>query len=162
MAQKVNLDITQKLNITCRRGDTFSLDVTLSNDAGERLTLITSGYEFIMHVRTNAFANGSEGLILGTAKGLPSDALDSETYVGAIEPMDVNGNIGADDGVAGSTQGVVSIKIPDVTMRKVPSGRYVYDLQYIITDPNTATVTHTTILTGSFVVNEDVTEFITE
>jgi hypothetical protein len=115
-----------------------------------------------MHVRTNAFADGAIGLILGTATGLPADALDSETYVGVIEPMDANNNIGADDGVAGSTQGVVSIKISDVTMRKVPSGRYVYDLQYIITDPNTAAVTHTTILTGSFVVNEDVTEFITE
>ena len=160
MAQKVNLDITQKLNITCRRGDTFSLDVTLSNDAGERLALIASKYEFIMHVRTNAFADGANGLILGTATGLPPSALASKTYVGAIEPMNTSENIGADDGSAGSTQGVVSIKIPDVTMRKVPSGRYVYDLQYII-KPLSGEI-HTTILTGSFVVNEDVTEFITE
>lgn len=44
-------------------------------------------------------------------------------------------------------------------MRRVPAGRYIYDLQYIL--PTTSGVdTHTTILRGSFVVNEDVTKAV--
>ena len=156
MAQKVNLDIAQKLNITCRRGDTFSLDVTLSDSSGDKLSLISGGYEFIMHVRTNAYADGSSGLLLSTATGQPITN-DTDIFVGNIDAMNANLNIGADDG---SGKGVVSINISDVIMRKVPSGRYVYDLQYIITDPTTSALTHTTILTGSFVVNEDVTEYL--
>ena len=156
MAQKVNLDIAQKLNITCRRGDTFSLDVTLSDSNGDKLSLISGGYEFIMHVRTNAYADGSNGLLLSTATGQPITN-DTDIFVGNIDAMNANSNIGADDG---SGKGVVSINISDVIMRKVPSGRYVYDLQYIITDPTTNNLTHTTILTGSFVVNEDVTEYL--
>ena len=156
MAQKINLDIAQKLNITCRRGDTFSLDVTLSDSNGDKLSLISGGYEFIMHVRTNAYADGSNGLLLSTATGQPS-TISSDIFVGTIGAMNANSNIGADDGTG---KGVVSINISDVIMRKVPSGRYVYDLQYIITDPTTTAITHTTILTGSFVVNEDVTEYL--
>ena len=155
MAQKINLDIAQKLNITCRRGDTFSLDVTLSDSNGAALTLVSSQYQFIMHVRTNAYADGAEGLILSTILGQP-DVSGQASFVGNIEEM----NYLSPTNITNS--GVVSIKVADTTMRKVPSGRYVYDLQYIITDPNTDAITHTTILTGSFVVNEDVTEFITE
>ena len=155
MAQKINLDIAQKLNITCRRGDTFSLDVTLSDSNGDKLSLISGGYQFIMHVRTNAYADGAEGLILSAILGQP-DVSGQASFVGNIEEM----NYLSPTNITNS--GVVSIKVADTTMRKVPSGRYVYDLQYIITDPNTDAITHTTILTGSFVVNEDVTEFITE
>ena len=155
MAQKVNLDIAQKLNITCRRGDTFSLDVTLSDSSGDALTLISSQYQFIMHVRTNAFADGADGLVLSTVLGQPP--IDNqELFIGNIAEM----NYLTETNITNS--GVISIKIPYTTMIKVPSGRYVYDLQYIITSPTSEAVTHTTILTGSFIVNEDVTEFTTE
>ena len=54
MAKKVNLDIAQDLNITCRRGDTFNLTVTLKDAAGIGLQLKTGKYKFIMQVRDNA------------------------------------------------------------------------------------------------------------
>ena len=59
--------------------------------------------------------------------------------------------------------GVVSIKIPSSVMKGVGSGRYVYDLQWVLPPAPAAedqTPNHTTILTGSFVVNEDVTEYV--
>lgn len=152
MAQKVNLDIAQTLNITCRRGDTFSLDVTLKDSSGTPLSLDRDDYEFIMQVRTSAFADGKEGIILSTPAHVPSGSVQGENgFVGFIEEM--NGNI--NPAVNVTNEGVVSIKIPASTMREMSSGSYTYDLQYI------AASVHTTILTGSFVVNEDVSEFTT-
>jgi hypothetical protein len=34
MASKVNLDISERLDITCRRGDTFELTLTLKDSTG--------------------------------------------------------------------------------------------------------------------------------
>ena len=149
MAQKVNLDIAQTLNITSRRGDTFNLAITLKDAAGAALPLVTDGYEFVMHVRTSAFADGADGIVLSTAAHVPVGAMGNGIWVGTIENMMVVDEIGnnIDD------NGVATIKITDATMRVLPSGRYCYDLQYI------ASGVHTTILTGSFVVNEDVTEY---
>ena len=42
-------------------------------------------------------------------------------------------------------------------MRNVPPGRHIYDLQFIL--PTASGVdTHTTVLRGSFIINEDVTK----
>ena len=150
MAKKVNLDIAQTLNITCRRGDTFTLSVTLKDDSGDPLALVTNSYEFIMQIRKSAFDDGAAGLILCTATGQPP----GNPPLGYIEKMGPS----EEDNINNS--GVVTIKIPDSTMREVPSGRYVYDLQYVLPGQGEAdSATHTTILKGSFVVNEDVSEF---
>ena len=50
MASSVNLDTSDVLNITCRKGDTFSITITLKNSAGTLLTLLTSEYTFLMQV----------------------------------------------------------------------------------------------------------------
>jgi len=100
-----------------------------------------------MQVRTSAFADGAEGIILSTPAHVPSEAvLGGNGFVGFIEEMNGRSNANVTD------SGVVSIKISDSTMREMRSGRYTYDLQYIVAS------VHTTILTGSFVVNEDVSE----
>ena len=60
MAKKVNLDVAQTLNITCRRGDTFQLNMTLKDSEGTALVLDGSvgnngAYKFAMQVRESAF-----------------------------------------------------------------------------------------------------------
>ena len=52
MASSVNLDTSDILNITCRKGDTFSITLTLKNSSGTALTLSTSSYEFLMQVKS--------------------------------------------------------------------------------------------------------------
>lgn len=146
MAKKVNLDIAQKLNITCRRGDTFRLSLTLKDSDGDPLTLATSNYRFVMQVRDSAKSDGESGLILSTVYGRP---INADPNTGTIEAM------GPDETDNVNDAGIVNIIIPDTVMRAVPSGRYVYDLQYVINE-----TTHTTILEGAFVVNEDVSEYI--
>ena len=45
----VNLDIAQRLDITCRKGDTFSLTLNMTDSAGTAINL--SAYTFTMQVR---------------------------------------------------------------------------------------------------------------
>ena len=148
MASKVNLDVSEVLDITCRQGDTFELTLTLKNSSGSGLNLSTDKYSFVMQVWPSN-KRGSNPLIATTEKGLKGRNLNTQELPGAayFEPFVVDDN------------GNVTIKATAATMRNVPAGRHVYDLQYIL--PTTSGVdTHTTILRGSFVVNEDVTKAV--
>ena len=148
MAKKVNLDVSEKLDITCRRGDTFSMTVTLKDSDGVALPLATDNYSFVMQVRdsaTSAKAKGASGLILGT-KGLGSRAVDAKGQERSFEEFvtDDSGN--------------VTITATASTMREVPSGSYIYDLQQIKPNTTTGVDVHTTILKGAFRVNQDISE----
>lgn len=152
-SKKVNLDIAQTLNITCRKGDTFELSLTLKDDGGNSLNMLTNNYKFIMQVRTDAASDGAEGLVLSTAYGRPAEAASSTATISPIETTS------SDTPVAGTnlTQNVATIKVPASVMRNVAPGRYVYDLQYTSGDDDSF---HRTLLKGSFVVNEDVAHYI--
>ena len=52
MATSVNLDIAQRLDITCRKGDTFTLTLNITDSAGTAITL--TPYSFQMEVRDSA------------------------------------------------------------------------------------------------------------
>ena len=133
MSKKVNLDVSQKVDITCRRGDTFTLSLTFNDSDGNPIELLTEGYSFLMQVRKRSRNDGSIGLILGTANiGVQSP--------NNFEPIEV------DD------LGRATITASASTMRNVPSGVYVYDIQQIVDN------VHTTVLNGTFKVNEDVSE----
>jgi len=152
--KKINLDISERLNITCRRGDTFNMVVTLKDSTGTGLEIVQGQYTFVMQVRDAADSDGVTGMILSTLEGRPSGAGG-----GTIGSMKSDGTEGGTYNVDDS--GNVTIYIADTTMKAVAAGRYVYDLQYVIPDSANggADDTHTTILRGSFVVNEDVTEY---
>ena len=149
MAKKVNLDVAQTLNITCRRGDTFALNMTLKDSEGVPIALDGSNndnsgpHKFAMQVRRSAFQDGVEGLIASTTQGSPSEGGDGIALINEI---------------SGNASGAITILIESSAMETIPSGRYVYDLQVI--DPLGAQGidTITTRLKGSFVVNEDVTD----
>ena len=151
MASKVNLDVSERLDITCRQGDSFELTLTLKDSSGTALTLSTDNYSFLMQVWPSG-RKGSNPIIASTEKGLKGRVLhpniaQNQSREAYFEPFVVDDN------------GNVTIKATASTMRRVPAGRYIYDLQYIL--PTTSGVdTHTTILRGSFVVNEDVTKAV--
>ena len=140
MSNKVNLDISEKLNITCRKGDTFTLTLTLKDSAGTALTLASSGYEFLMQVRgaKNPRTNNRD-LIMGTvSKG------DSASRGGVATNFSFSVN----------DSGNATITASDEIMRNIPAGRYVYDLQQIVDNVTT------TILEGNFIVNDDISKAI--
>ena len=154
MASSVNLDTSDTLDITCRKGDTFSLTINLKNSSGTALTLSTSKYEFLMQVKSESVSRRGRtvesNLILGTA----SAAKKNQPRV--KDQANVSGQLNFETPTVDDS-GNVTIEASANTMSKVPSGSYKYDLQYIL--PSTTGLdTHRTVLSGSFTVNPDVTE----
>lgn len=99
----VNLDTASRLDIICRKGDTFNLTI----DFGTALDSAYSGDDFKLEVRDTDTSTGtaaSDGLILSAE--------------------------GAEDFTVGSgdTAGKLTIEIEADTMQK-EGGEYVYDLQ---------------------------------
>jgi len=97
MANKVNLDVSERLDIICRQGDTFSLTLTLKDSAGDALPLSTDNYRFAMQVRSDqdsARAKGSSGLILGT-RDIGSRATNAKGQESSFETftVDDSGNL---------------------------------------------------------------------
>ena len=154
MASSVNLDTSDVLNITCRKGDTFSITLTLKNSSGTALTLSTSAYEFLMQVKSEKIIKRGRttesSLILGTASAA------KKNQGRAKDQVNVSGELNFEVPTVDDS-GNVTIEASAETMSKVPSGRYTYDLQYIL--PSSSGLdTHRTVLRGTFTVNPDVTE----
>lgn len=131
---KVNLDVAEKLNITCRKGDTFSLVLTIKDSSGVVVPLATDNYSFLMQVRGPKNAEGSRDVIVDTATSVDAGFL-----------------------ISVNNSGVVTISASATFMKSVDQGRYVYDLQQNV---GTDTVVVTTILEGSFVVNDDISRTV--
>lgn len=134
MAQQLNLDRSQRVDIVCRKGDTFTLNLELKDEAGVAIPLLTadgaaSDNEFLMQVRV-------------------SD--DDEATAGAAAiPLEI------DSVNSASTVGLVTFTATALEMSTVVSGLYVYD----ISQNNGATGAaelEETILYGTFKVNEDI------
>jgi len=151
---KVNLDESSKLDITCKRGDTFSLTITLKDSSGTALQLDTDNYRFIVQVRqpsdvrsTSRNVRGKGGLVLGT-QDIGDKAVDRAGAENNFEPVSVDDN------------GNATIQASAKVMRSIPSGSYVYDIQYIKPSTTGGLDTHKTVLFGNFVVKEDISEAI--
>ena len=133
MASKVNLDVSDKLDITCRKGDTFNLKLLLKDSTGTALTLTTSGYEFLMQVRGRQKVQGERKLVIGSVNR------------GRAAEEGINFSFTTDD------SGNLTITASDSIMRQVSAGRYVYDI--IVTKG----VSKTTVVEGNVHVREGVT-----
>ena len=143
---KVNLDESTRLDITCKRGDTFSLTVTLKDSAGDPLPLATDNYRFIVQVREMVRVqsrNRKGSLILGT-QDIGDKAVDRANEERNFLPVTVDDS------------GNATIQATAKTMRSIPSGKYMYDIQYIKPNTTGGLDTHKTVLYGNFNVNEDI------
>ena len=134
MANKVNLDTSERLDITCRQGDTFSLTVTLKDSAGTAIALSTLKYSFLMQV----WGGNSTEPVIGSPNLGKSVNKSFEAFV-----VDDSGN--------------VTISATAATMKDISSGVYIYDLMSILPSSTTAD-THTTILRGNFTINPDISK----
>ena len=57
MSLTINLDTGQRLDITCRKGDSFNLELTFTDDSGTAINL--EEYLFKMDVRESDTASGT-------------------------------------------------------------------------------------------------------
>lgn len=133
MANKLNLDQSQRVDIVCRKNDTFSLKLQISDENGTAVNL-SSGWSFNMDVRT-----------ADTDNELATNRIMSTNNTGV-------GEITLD--YTGGTSGEVIFTCSADNM-EVAAGLYVYDIQQVDTSANPDIVE--TILYGTFQINEDVT-----
>ena len=141
--KKVNLDESQRLDITVRRGVSFSLVITFKNSAGTALALTTLGYEWQMEVRTPQNNQLLSSMVLASSNTLGTTQMTSAGNVALLEDFVTDND------------GKLTISAGYLAMKEVPQGVYVYDLQY--KDQSTSPDTVKTVLRGNFIVNPDVT-----
>jgi hypothetical protein len=56
MATQINLDTSTRVDITCRKGDTFKLELTFTDDDGNAIDI--SGYSWKMDVKETDTSSG--------------------------------------------------------------------------------------------------------
>jgi alpha-ketoglutarate-dependent taurine dioxygenase len=129
MATSVNLDISQRVDIICRKGDTFDLEFIIEDADGVPVDVTTpTVYTFKMEVRENSTA--------------PDPPI-----------IDTTGDPATGFEITGTVDGVVSVLSDATFMETVPSGTFVYDLEATkVADSNVQTWFY-----GLFKVNEDIT-----
>ena len=101
MATSVNLDISKRVDITCRKGDSFSLEFLIKDSEGVAIDVTTpTVYSFKMEVR------------------------ETDTAASAIIDTEGSGFT-----IVGTSAGLVTITASAAVMAAVEAGLYVYDLQ---------------------------------
>jgi len=134
MSNIINLDRSQRLDIVCRKGDTFVLNLELKDDDGRPIDLTgdpTNVYSFMMEVRL------------------------SDKSTTALLTPDVT--------IATNVDGLVTLRVPASEMN-VNAGLYVYDIQQTRQDTSRPgpdsdyqELSVETLVYGTFKINEDVT-----
>jgi|TARA_R100000482_G_C5058557_1_gene116003 hypothetical protein len=150
MARRLDLDISEKVAITTRRGDSF--DVTLTFYIGEEAAGNEDdlqGDQFLMEVRDKASSDVNEGLIISSV-GSNVIVTSASVLPASNFTMEISGSQNNDAGINNQ----LTIRCSAAEMELVASGRYVYDLQRY----NTSSEEQKTILRGPFRVVEDVAE----
>ena len=154
---ELNLDISQELNITARRGDSISFTLTFRDSDGDALNLNTqivggddAFVSFFMEVRT-ASDDDSTTPVLRTkevsTETLPQSGAD--TLDGATGEIVV--------GTGSYESGQVTFSIASSVMKNVFAGVYVYDIEYYAENQDASKTNKQTWVRGTFTVNEDVT-----
>jgi len=100
MATQINLDTSQRVDITCRRGDTFSLRLTLTDATDPSLGSFLATDSFLMQVRD-------------------ADTNDTTTVID-VPPV---------TGVDPTATTHIDFTVSAADMKLVPSGLYVYDIE---------------------------------
>ena len=129
MAATANLDTSARLDIICRKGDTFILDMNF----GE--SVLPDGVNsFNMHVRKTDMSEGEENIIIDVENDNFTISPNSELVDNAR----------------------MVITIDSSTMASIDSGNYVYDIQRG-NRPSGGGLIVKTLLFGILRVNEDIT-----
>lgn len=143
MSSKVNLDVSEKLNITCKRGDTFNLGLLMKDSSGDPIDV--SAYVFLMQVKGDPDpVTGERPLIMGTNQiGKKASSSDDDLFTNFD--------------ISSTSSGDVTIKALASVMAKILPGSYVYDIQQSVRSATGDVVT--TIFEGRFIVNDDISNY---
>lgn len=136
MAKSVNLDISERVDITCRKGDSLSLIINITDSAAAAIDISSGEYTFKFEVRDTDSSNAS--FVTG------DETIHLSTVAVGANPEYCT--------ATGDASGVLTISAAADKTAGIPSGMYVYDLQ--ATEVGGTSIQ--TWLHGFFRVNEDV------
>lgn len=139
MAQTINLDVAKRVDIICRKNDTFELVLTIKDDTGASSVADSDGFK--MQVRTD---DEDDGTPLMNGLRVENSGAGSTT-------SGTPGNIVI---TLNSTTGTATFKCIASDM-DLNSGLYVYDIQHLDYDESNPKTT--TLIYGTFKIVEDVT-----
>lgn len=157
MASKANLDVSEKLDITIRRGDSFDLSINIKDNDGNNLALETNNYEFTIQVKNPVVSKTSRRTAQRQLSN-PQKTLIAASSLTQSETQNVPKNKEADspifEFVDRDDDGNISLRASAANTATLPVGNFIYDLQYKFTSESFDNVT--TILRGNFIVKEDI------
>ena len=130
MAITLNLDTAEELNVTVRRGDTLSFDITVKDSDGDPIDLTV--YNFVMDVRRGSSNTSRSDVVLSNRQG------GSNTETASI---------------VGAADGTLTVSAARTATNQIPVGAYLFDIAAV--NPTASPVTEETWFYGSFTVNED-------
>ena len=133
MATELILDTAEELNVTVRRGDSLSFDITVKDSDGDAVDL--TAYNFDMDIRSKsrvATKINRSDIVLSNLPGGKNNLLLS---------------------VSGAADGTLTISASREAMSQVDAGSYNYD----ITANHITNSTSETWFFGKFTVNQDFT-----
>lgn len=146
MSATINLDIAKRVDIVCRKNDTMTFSITMTDSTGAPIDLV--GYSLKMQVRSSDVDETAALTLDYTASANPEDDYDSTS-----DQYDSDGGIflkrtADSDDHTEDPYYIIGVSSDSINF----SGDYVYDLQ---ADSGESV---TTWLYGIFRVNEDITE----
>lgn len=137
---KINFDISKRLDITIRRGDSFKLELTLKDSSDNALNLYGDTFHFLVR-SASGFPMGTSGFIMSPAIIIPVEQTltDDETTT------------------ASTATGKVKFEASAADMKQMLVGVHTYDIQYVdASDTVDVDGNARTILYGNFIVKSDV------
>jgi hypothetical protein len=138
---KINFDISKRLDITVRQGDSFKLELTLKDSSDNALNLYGDTFHFLVR-SANGFPMGTSGYVLP----------EGEAIV-----ISVDQTLTDDETTTSSTAtGKVKFEASAADMKHVIPGVHTYDIQYVdASDIIDVDGNARTILYGNFIVKAD-------
>tara|TARA_R100000995_G_scaffold39647_1_gene18348 strand:+ start:121 stop:591 length:471 start_codon:yes stop_codon:yes gene_type:complete len=150
---KINFDISKRLDITVRQGDSFKLELTLKDSSGNALNL----YDDKFHFQVSRFVTGEYG------SAIASPVMATPNYESsAIAMIPMTASITDDESTTASTAtGKVKFEASAADMQQIPANtRMIYDVQYVDMSAGEEVDgggNARTILFGDFIVKQDYT-----
>ena len=136
-----NLDISEKLDIIVKRGDSMNITLKFTESDGSPTNL--TSYSFAMSVKDKRVQGGR-------AAGINNPVIYEETILStSTADLDTGSQITSQT-LATNPHNEITFTVDAASMSAVDAGTYVYDIQYT----NGSEVR--TVLEGLFIVNPDV------
>jgi len=135
---KINFDISKRLDITVKRGDSFKLELTLKDSSDNPLNLYGDTFHFAV--------SAPNGIAMGTNTVVPPPTIITDQILTDDEST-----------TASTATGKVRFEASAADVKfNLPAGTHRYDIQYVdASDTIDGEGNARTILFGNFIVKDD-------